>query len=515
MLEALDYTVLALYLAVVAALGLWAGRREQGTEDYFLGGRSVPWWAAGLSILATETSALTFIGAPQQSLLGDWTYLQIAFGSVLARFVVAWLLIPAYYEANVFTVYGYLEQRFGSWSKNAASVLFVVGRCLGSGVRLFAAALAFQIVVPGTNFALVLAVIALVAVLYSAMGGIKAVIWTDVLQGVLLFGGGGVALVYLVTSLDGGAGAALDTLHASLTASGHDKLRVFNLSFDPKDASTLVGGVIGAMFLTMATHGTDQDMVQRMLTCHSSGAGRRSLWTSAVLTIPVVILFLAIGSLLYVHYGDQLPALAGDIARQAGETDPAKGYKYVFPYWAVHALPVGIRGLILAGLFAAAMSSLDSAVSALSSTAVKNFWEPYVQPGREDVHYLRVARGMSFVFGLVLVGIALLVWRVETDGTTEQGFGILILGLKVLSWVFPPVLGVFFVGVLTRRGNDRANLLALAVGIGVLLVVEFWGTQWPGAQPPFSWVWNALIGCALSFAIAVAFPAPAARRMTA
>lgn len=504
MLTALDITVLASYLAVVATIGFLSSRGQRTTADYFLAGRTMPWWAAGLSIIATETSALTFIGAPTQSLRGDWTYLQLAFGSALARFAVAGVLLGAYYRAEVFTVYDYLARRFGSWSRNAASLLFFAGRTLGSGVRLYGAAIAL-VVVADVDFPLAIALIASVAVAYTIAGGIRSVIWTDVLQGAVLVGGAGITLFYLGRGGDG-LGAMLAQA-AAASVDGHSKLRMIDLSLDPQRAYTLLAGLVGSAFLTFSTHGTDQDMIQRALTCRNVRGGRQSMVLSAFLTLPIVLIFLTIGSLLWVHLGGDAGAqsLAAEIAAQKGLASPEKGFDFLFPFYIVQSLPAGLRGLIIAAIFASAMSSLDSAIAALSSTAVKCFWEPYLQPGRSEAHYLRVSRGMAVIFGLLLTAVALVVWLSEGAGSARQGFGILMLGLKVLTWIFPPLLGVFLVGVLTSRGNDLGNLLALALGIGLLLVVERWQALF-GTPPPFAWTWNAFVGCVTTFALAAAFP---------
>ncbi len=524
-LSPIDYGVLAVYLLLVAAIGIAASFGQKSTKDYFLGGKSVPWVLAGLSIIATETSALTFIGAPVQSLRGDWTYIQLALGSILARFVVAGLLIGAYYKAEVFTVYGYLGQRFGPWTKNCACLLFFIGRSLGSGVRLFGAAMALA-VVTDLDFLTALTMITVVALLYTISGGIRSVIWTDSLQGLLLFVGGIVTIVYLASSMDGGLSAAFAKLSEATTADGHSKLRVFDFDFRFDKAYTLVGGILGVAFLTMSTHGTDQDMVQRALTCRDSRAGKRSLFLSAFLTIPVVVIFLTVGSLLWLHYGgdEKTAELALQLGQKHGSTKA--DWQMLFPFYVVSELPNGIKGLILCGLFAASMSSLDSAMAALSSTAVKNIWQPYVKPGRSEAYYLRVSRLMTVFFGLVLISLAILVWRLEVQGSAKEGFGILMLGLKVLTWIFPPLLGVFMLGVLTRRGRDLGNIVAIAVGVGTLLFVEFWGSIMPevkdpvtgvlaDATPPWAWVWNSLIGCVLSFSVAALFSAESTGKQAA
>lgn len=522
MLEGLDYLVLGSYFVVVALIGFLSSRGQRSGEDYFLGSRSIPFWAAGLSIIATETSALTFLGAPTQSLFGAWTYIQLAIGSILARFVVASILIPAYYKARVYTVYGYLEERFGRWSKNLATLLFMVGRSLGSGVRLYGAAIAFTILVPSVDYWVVIASIAAVAVAYTLAGGIRSVIWTDVLQGLLLFVGGGVALVYLWMQAPAGS---WELLQSAETAGGTPKLAWLDWGFRQVDGRThyawgesytMIGGVIGVLFLTMATHGTDQDMIQRSLTCRDQRGGKRSLWVSAALIVPIVAIFLSIGSLLFAHYGSNAAVEAQQRLLEVEHGLPAgKGRDYIFPFWILTNLPSGLKGLILAGLFAAAMSSLDSAVAALSSTAVNNFYRPYIAPGREDAHYLRAGRIASLVCGVLLVGVAMLVFNREGRGSTSAGFGVLVLGLEVLTWIFPPLLGVFLVGVLTKRGHDLGNVLALVVAISVLLGVKFWKSLAPffghevsaTSGDLWAWVWNPPIGCAVSFLIAVAFPA--------
>jgi SSS family transporter len=503
MLDTLDYAALAAYLLIVGWIGFRAGRGERTTRDYFLASRTIPWWAAGVSIIATETSALTFIGAPVQSLRGDWTYLQLAIGSVLARFVVGGLLIRAYYRTECTTVYDYLAQRFGVMSRLAGSLLFLVGRLLGSGVRLYAGAIAL-VIVADMSFPIAISLIAVLAVAYTTHGGIRAVIWTDLFQAILLVGGGALALGYLVDSSGLGFFGMMEAVAAEQTAAGHSKLRLLSFSLSPTEANTIFAGVIGSAFLTMSTHGTDHDMAQRALTTRDEHGGRRSMWLSAALNIPIAALFLCIGSALFWHLGGAAGAesYAAKIAAEHaanGVRSTAQAFDFVFPYFVVESLPSGVRGLILAGVFATSMSSLDSAISALSSAGVVNLWQPHVAPNRDPEHYMRVSRYMAAGFGGVLVAIALVVWLGETGGSAREGFGVLILGLRVLTWIFPPLLGIFLLGVLTRRGTDLGNLVALTVGVGVLLAISFM------PQPPFAWTWNSLVGCAISFGLGALF----------
>lgn len=508
MLSSLDYAVLTTYLALIAAIGLWAGTGQRNTKDYFLGGRTIPWWAAGISILATETSVLTFIGVPTQSLRGDWTYLQLAIGSALARLVVAWLLIPAYYKAQVVTVYDYLAKRFGVLTRNLASVLFLVGRLLASGVRLYGAAIAL-VLVTTLDFPTAIAAIAAVAAMYTLLGGLRSVVWTDVLQGFMLIAGGLVAAIFLLKNSGHDLGTAYAALAAGTTEDGGSKLRLFNLSLDPRVSYTLFAGIVGSGFLTMSTHGTDQDMIQRALACRESAGGRRSLILSSLLVLPVAALFLTVGSLLWIVLGGDAgaAAVAEQLARSEGLSSAGRAYDFLFPFYVIQTLPAGVRGLIIAAIFATAMSSLDSAIASLSTTFVRSIWQPYVLPGRRDAHYLAAARVFSVVFAVLLIGVAVTVWSLEGAGDLQRGFGVLTLGLKVLTWIFPPLLGVFLAGVLTSRGSDRGNVLAIAVGVGVLLVFEFWPRLF-GGESPIAWIWNPPIGAILTFTLAIAFSAP-------
>ncbi|MDX1501435.1 MAG: hypothetical protein R3325_03655 [Thermoanaerobaculia bacterium] len=505
MLSSLDFVILAVYLAVVAAVGLAAGRRQRGPSDYYLARRALPWWAAGLSILATETSALTFVGVPTQSLRGDWTYLQLALGSVAGRLAVATLLVGAYYRAEVVTVYGYLGRRFGAATRNLSTGLFFVGRLLGSGVRLYGGAIAL-VIVADVDFPLAIAAIAAVAAFYTLLGGLRSVVWTDLLQGVLLVAGAVAALVSLTQGVEGGLEGALTTLSEATTAAGHSKLRLVDLSLDPRRAYTLVAGLVGAAFLTLSTHGADQDLIQRSLACRGSREGRRSLALSAALVIPVAALFLAVGSLLWVRLGGDAgaAALAGELAAAKGLASSDKAYDLLFPLYVVRELPAGVRGLVLAGLFASAMSSLDSAISALSTTAVRCVWRPLVGPGPGPRRELAVARTFALGFALLLVTVALVVWRTEGAGGERQGFGVLMLGLKVLTWVFPPLLGVLLVGTLTRRGSDRGAVTAVLTGVATVLAAEFWHPLF-GSPAPFAWIWNPVAGALVAFAVGAAF----------
>ncbi len=503
MLTLLDHAVLLAYLAVVAAVGLFASRGQRDGEDYLLASRRIPWWAVGISIVATETSALTFLGAPIQSLRGDWTYLQLTVGSAIGRLGVAFLLLGLYYRAEVVTVYDWLGLRFGPLTRNLSTGLFFVGRLLGSGVRLYGGAIAL-VVVAGMPFPIAIFAIAGVAVLYTLMGGLRSVIWTDAVQGVLLLLGVVLAIVWL--SRGEGLFALLDAAaDVTVSADGATKTRLINPTLNPAVAYTLFAGVIGSAVLTLSTHGTDQDLVQRTLACTDVKEARRGMVLSAVIIVPLTLLFLIAGTLLWTHYGGDEGAAraAALIATEHGLANGAQGYDFLFARTLVDLLPAGLRGLVLAAVLATAMSSLDSAMAALSSTAVTARRPAGAKI--DDALALATGRRYALFFGAILVAVALVVWQREAGGSSAEGFGILRLGLQVLSWIFPPLLGVVLVGALTNhRGSDRGNLLALSVSIGTLLLIEML-PGWTGQPTPFAWTWNPIIGCSMSAAIASCF----------
>jgi SSS family transporter len=470
-ISTIDFTIIAVYLFLIISLGIYFGRKEESLEDYCLGGRTVPWIAVFLSIVATETSALTFIGTPAFAYSNNWTYVQLLIGTIIARFIIAHLFIKQFYRYNVYTVYEYLVRRFGAGSKNSASIIFLITRVLASGVRLFGASIIVS-VATGLSPLTSIIIIAAAAVLYTVIGGIKAVIWTDVCQAVILFGGGLIALFYIFQDLPHGWEAVQKATR------GLSKFTLFDFSLDYRAAYTIWAGIIGSTFLTLATHGTDQDLVQRMLTAKDYKRSRKALILSGFADIPIVILFLSIGSLLFTYYQAVptlgLPAKADDI----------------FPYYITHHLPRGLVGLLLAAVFAAAMSSIDSALNALTTTWINDFYRPYIKKDASERHYLTMAKIFTVLFGLFLILIAFL------SRSTQQ---VLILGLKIGTFTYGALLGVFLLGFLTKRGNDRGNTIAMGVSISAVLFTEIYTDT--------AWIWYVMIGTAVTFSVGYLFPA--------
>jgi SSS family solute:Na+ symporter len=462
----IDFVILILYFCSLATVGYIFGRRERDTEDFFLGGRKIPWLAVCFSILATELSALTFIGVPADSFRADHAYIQFAFGSMLGRIGIALLFMPAFYGGRVTTVYEYLFQRFGGGTRNTATLFFFVTRLLASGVRLFGASIAIS-VVTGLPIIPCIGVMALFAMAYTGLGGIKAVVWTDVLQITVFLGGAILAAIYLLTKIPGGWEGVTSV------AGPLGKLRAFDLSISLNNPRILLVGLVNGCVQTFAALGTDQDLTQRMLTTKRTREAQKSIILTGIIDFPLVMLFLSIGTLLFVFYhffpDPNIPA----------QTDR------IFPFFIMTQLPVGLRGLLIAGVLAAAMSSTDSALGALSSSAVVDIYKPYIKRNATEKHYLRVSRLFVVLFALFLVAIAIACRNVE---------GVLWLGLRIVGFTYGGMLGIFLLGVLAKRGSNLGNIIAMFSSVVVTLIIF-------KLEPllHISWPWIVVIGMIWTF----------------
>ena len=470
----LDYLVLIIYFMSIAAVGILAGRREMDTEDYFLGGRRMPWWAVTFSILATEVSAVTFIGAPGDSYLGNYAYLQFAFGSLLGRFLIALLFLPAFYRGKVTSIYQFLRQRFGEKSRLTAVVFFFISRILASGVRLLVVSLALH-VVTGYSIYQIIIVVALVALIYTLIGGIKAVIWTDVLQFTVFMGGALVVIFFILKNIPGG----WDGMKKLVAP---DKFRIFDFTLNLTSDKLFLVAFINGCFQTFAALGTDQDLTQRMLTCEKLKQSQRALILTGFIDFPIVLTYLFIGTGLFCLYevlGSPLPL------EFAGDTDT------IFPFFIMTSLPPGVRGLLIASIFAAAMSSLDSAINALSSSAVMDVYKPFIRPGASPAHYLKVSRMFVAGFCVTLVVAALLLNHISG--------GKLWLAFKVTAFTYGALLGIFLLAVITRRTNDRMNLWAMVTSTLFLIVLTLIDAYLFPEITLIAWPWYVVIGTAWTF----------------
>jgi len=464
-----DFFVLIIYFTTILWIGLAASKNQTSLRDYALGDRKMPWWAVLASILAAEISAATFLGAPGEGYaLRNFTYAQLALGTILARILVSWIFIQPYYKYKVVSIYEFLEIRFGTKSRQAASAVFLITRALASGTRLYIAAivlvLGYEMMTglhPSDSQELVISLAALVILValtavYTAIGGIKAVVWTDVIQSVVMFSGLGFVIWHLIGTIPGG----WPGFHAKLQQPGD--LSFWSLGpIETGSFFTQLKGVLeseytiwtaffAATFVTMATHGTDQDMVQRMLTAKNPARSRLALVASGLADIPIVMAFLSIGILLWVHY------------QYASNPNLPQRNAYIFAYYILHELPVGFRGLLVAGIFATAMGSLSTALNALATSWVRDWYEPCIAPRLQTPNSLRAARWATVAFSgiLVLIGGATS-WVVIANPSSR----ILPIVLGIFGYTYGSLLGIFLLGALTRtRGSDRGNLVAMATG---------------------------------------------------
>ncbi|MFG0251370.1 MAG: sodium:solute symporter [Phycisphaerales bacterium JB038] len=515
-LVALDWVVLVGYLALVVAIGLIASRKQRDVEDYFLGGRRMPTWAVSLSVLATSLSAATFVGVPQLSYGGDLSYLVLTPGGIVAVLVIAFVFIPAFYRAGTLTIYGYLQQRFGETAQIAVAVMFLIGRLFASGARLFIAAIPVTLLlfgldgVTGPNLALAVLLLGVIGTAYTAVGGIRAVIWTDVCQIIVVVGVAVLSIALLLRAIPLDVGGIVDLLR-SAGDEGASKLRLVNTSSSISQPFTLWTGLFAIVFLNTASYGIDHDLVQRMLTCKSAWRGGASLVAANLIGVPVIALFLVIGLLLFIFYNRP------DVMGAAAPTDTLTESHQVFAQYLLAHLPTGVTGLAMAGLFAAAMSSFDSAVSAMAASCHADLVQPLrkrargggsgsgaapVQPAPGG---MRASRLAVLGMGALLTGFAILAaLQYDPDEQTLIGFA-----LGVMSYAYAGMLGVFLTGLLTRRGSTASVLAALAVGALVVVLLQpglanTW-TRWLLGEPTtIAFPWWMVFGTGSSFLVCLA-----------
>jgi solute:Na+ symporter, SSS family len=472
-----DFAILAASLAFLVVIGGAFSREQRGTADFFLARRRIPWWAACLSFLATEISAVTIIAVPATAYSENWEYGQFFVGSSLAKLAVAYLFIPAFYRYDCTTIYEFLLYRFGQASQVTGSVFFFITRLLGSGVRLMAAALAVALLVGWPLWATI-ALFTVVSIAYIALGGVKAVVWTNVFQASMFLVGGALTVGFLAWRVDGGLGAMLGT------AAEAGRLSVINWGPAPSapdflkrvltDPNIFWLAILNGFVGSMAAFGTDYDLMQRLLTVETRGESQRTLALTPIGTLVTLLLYLSIGAGLFTYYA-QHPS--GALPRP----------DEIFPFFIRTAMPEILRGVMLTAIV---LASIDSPLGSLSASFVTDIYRPLLVPGRSDRHYLWVSRAAVVVFGLVLAGLA---W----------GFSffdkILWLAFKIAGVTFGSLLGVFLLGLMTRLRANRANVAAMVImGLVnlVLLVLSETGVI------ALAWSWLVILGTAGTMALA-------------
>jgi SSS family transporter len=422
-------------------------RGQRNAGDYFLGGRTAPWWALALSIVATETSTLTIIGTPAIAYAGNLAFLQLVFGYLLGRLLVVLLLLPGYFRGEYFTAYALIENRFGARMRKVAAGTFLITRAIAEGVRISAIALVVSVVLGTSETAAVVLVMAL-TILYTFEGGMKAVIWTDVAQLSLYLTGSAMTLFVLLHRIPGG----WSELTRVAAAAGH-KLRIFDFSWHLATKYTLWSGLIGGAFLTMATHGTDQTIVQRLLAARNERDGRRALLTSGLVVLVQFTVFLLIGVGLYV-FAQHWPLLA------AGERTDR-----ILPIFLVREMPIGLAGLLLASIIAVAMSNASGSLNSLAASSVLDFSQRHAAEagaggGAPSASLLRTSRRATLLWGAVLMAFGFVKWG-----------SLLETGLTVAALPLGSLLGLFLLGTIDRRANAAGALVGMSAGLATVLSV--------------------------------------------
>ena len=489
--SAVDYAVLLLYLVGITIFGTKFRRSQRTVKDYFIGAKNTHWLIISLSIVATETSTLTLIGVPAIAYAtfarpeqgGNFTYLQVVFGYIVARIIISLIFIPAYFKGDLLTAYELLKKRFGTKTKNFAASLFLVMRALAEGVRVFAASLVLSAVLsvslPGwPNLWLwSIIIVGVLTLIYTFEGGIAAVIWTDLIQ-LVIYVGGSLLAAYELIQLVPGHWATV-AAHAAET----NKFQLFSFTWDFTVPFTFWAGFLGGTFLTMASHGTDQLLVQRLLTCRDKRDSQKALVLSGFVVLFQFALFLMIGVMLSAYY------------KFYPLTTTLTSNDEIFPTFIVQRLPHGVAGLVIAAIFAAAMSNLSGSLNSLSSSTVLDLYRPLLNPDDTDEHYLRLSRWFTAAWGVVLIAIAVV----------ARGWGsVFTAGLTIASLVYGPMLGAFLLGVLTRRANQTGVMAGMAVSLAFMLGVKFYTTV--------AWTWYVLIGTIVCVAVGYAVSALARGR---
>jgi solute:Na+ symporter, SSS family len=482
-MKALDLIIIFGYLIGIVLFGTWFGRKQKTTADYFLGDRSVPWWAVAFSIVATETSTITFISIPGVAFArgGNFAFLQLVFGYLLGRIVISILFIPSYFRGELLTVYQLLDRRFGGKIKMVAASLFVVMRNIADGIRLLLTAIvlaavyaAFQ---PNANAETIIigsiVLIGVAMIIFTYFGGMEAVIWVEVVQLGIYIAGAVAAAIVLIKSIDGGLAAANSFAHQ------YGKYSLFDFSLDHTKTFTFWSGLIGGCFLTMSTHGTDQYLVQRYLCTDRPRKATVALLTSGAIVLAQFIGFLFIGVLLFAFYH---PFTDPTYANVANTAFPFTGGDRVFPDFITKYMPTGLSGLVVAAIFAAAMSS---SLNSIAATAVNDLYKPF-RPNRDDKHYLKVSHVLTLTWGVVQIGVALVV--------RNQPGSALNMALSIASLINGPILGVFLVGTFLRRVSQPPALIGMLVSIVSMLYV-FFATK-------IAWTWYVFLGSLITFVVA-------------
>ena len=456
----IDTIIIFIYLIIIAIIGIKSGGKQKSVKDYFLGSKTVPWWAVCFSIVATETSTITFISIPGLAYIANLNFLQVTFGYLIGRIAVAYIFLPAYFSGDLKTVYTFLEIRFGGKTRSFASIVFLFTRVAADGVRLFAAAIPLKLML-NINYPTAIVIIAFIAFIYTYLGGVKGVIWTDVIQMSVYLGGAILSSIFILHLLPHG----LTTFFEA--ANKGNKLNIFNFGFDNgisgffNQPFTLIGGLIGGAFLSMASHGTDQIIVQRLLTTKSLKDSQKAIIVSGVIVILQMTIFMIAGLLLFAFYGPL-------------NIKPDE----IFPMFIIKELPVGLKGIIIAGLFSAALGTLSGSISSLASSTMLDLYIPFFGKLDDDKKQLRISRLFTFLWAGLLVLTAISFTSI-THSAVE-------VALSIASFTYGGLLGTFLLGRFVKKARQEDALAGFMAGIFIMITVI--------SLKLAAWTWYTVIG---------------------
>jgi len=490
-----DIIVLVGYLVIIAVIGSFSGGKQRTIKDYFMGGSNIPWWAVTFAIVAAETSTLTFISIPGLAYMTNLTFLQLTIGYLIARVIVSFIFLPAYKTGNLSTAYQLLENRFGHQTRSYASTVFLFTRVAADGVRLFATAIPIAVIFKTSAFfaewsnmeiyVLSIIIIAIVTLIYTYTGGVKGIIWVDVIQMMIYIGGAILAGILIFNALPNGWETVREI------AGPANKFKIFNFDFGNsigeffRQPYTLVNALIGGTFLSMASHGTDQLIVQRLLTTRTLRDSQKALIGSGVMVIFQFALFLVVGVLLYVFF--QLKGVD-----MASASAPFHKADEIFPYFIINYMPTGVKGFIIAGLFAAAMSTLAGSMSSLSSSAMMVLYKPYFGKNSTDKQDLWVSRMLTIFWAIVLSCVALLFINVLSS--------VVEIALGIASITYGGLLGTFLLGVLFKGPKQSSAIVGFSAGIAVMLAIILIPMAF-GKPALVNWTWYTLIGTSVTLIV--------------
>lgn len=477
----LDYSIVIVYLVGVVILGIKISGKQKNSTDYFLGGKQLPWWAVGLSIVASETSTLTFISIPGLAYKSNMMFLQLVFGYFIGRIIVSLVFIPAYYRGDIETAYDFLGKRFGQGLRKLTSSTFIITRVLASGVRLFATAIPVHIIT-GLDYPTSIAIIGVFTLVYTYLGGLKAVVSMDVVQMFIYIGGAVASMIIIINYLPNGLQDVV-----KYSTSGVSKFDVFNFSFANSIVEflaspyTIIGGILGGTFLTMASHGTDQLLVQRLLGCKTVRDSQKALILDASVIVVQFAFFLFLGLCLFAFY--QAVPFNNLVLKSTGANLTSSDE--IFPKFIVEMLPTGVAGLVIAGVLASAMGTLSSAISSLASSSYLDLFKSKARelnPGKE-VFWSRI---FTLLWGIVLIGGAML-FRDTKNPVVE-------LGLSIASFTYGGLLGVFLLGIFFKKTNQTDAIIGFICGIlGMVLVIY---------KTTIAYTWYTIIGVLITLIVA-------------